>query len=139
RCKRVVEIKEGPYRVDPRFGGPEYETIACLGPYCGTGDLAAIAKANELCNRYGLDTIGTGATIAWAMECFEHGLITTADTGGLELRFGSVDAMLALVEQIAFRRGFGAVLADGSAKAAQRIGKGTEAFVVAVKGAELPA
>lgn len=139
RCKRVVEIKEGKYKVDPRYGGPEYESIACLGSYCGIGDLAAIAYACELCNRWGLDTIGTGASIAWAMECFEHGLITTEDTGGLTLRFGDADLMIELVEQIAFRRGFGAVLADGSARAAQKIGKGTEAFVVAVKGAELPA
>ena len=139
RCKRVVEVREGPYKVSPRFGGPEYESIATLGSYCGIGDLHAIALANELCNRYGLDTIGTGATIAWAMECFEHGLITATDTEGIELRFGRADAMLTLVDQIAHRRGFGDVLADGSAAAARKIGRGTGAFVVAVKGAELPA
>ncbi|HLH24352.1 MAG TPA: aldehyde ferredoxin oxidoreductase family protein [Chloroflexota bacterium] len=139
RCKRVVEIAEGPYRVAPRFGGPEYETIAALGAYCGIGDLAAIAKGNELCNRHGMDTIGSGATIAWAMECFEHGLLTPADTGGLEPRFGDAAAMLTLLEQMAERRDFGAVLADGSAAAAARIGRGTDAFLVAVKGAELPA
>ena len=125
RCKRVVEVKEGKYRVDPRYGGPEYETVACLGSYCGIGDLAAVARANELCNRFGLDTIGTGATIAWAMDCFEKGLITVADTGGLELRFGDADAMLALVEQIAYRRGFGELLAEGSAGAARKLGRGT--------------
>ena len=139
RCKRVVEVKEGKYRVDPRYGGPEYETVACLGSYCGIGDLAAVARANELCNRFGLDTIGTGATIAWAMDCFEKGLITVADTDGLELRFGDADAMLALVEQIAYRRGFGELLAEGSAGAARKLGRGTEKLVVAVKGAELPA
>jgi aldehyde:ferredoxin oxidoreductase len=139
RCKRVVEIADGPYPVASRFGGPEYETIAALGSYCGIGDLAAIARGNELCNRYGLDTIGSGATIAWAMECFEHGLLSADDTGGLELRFGAADVMLELIEQIAQRRDFGAVLADGSTAAARRIGRGTEAFVVAVKGAELPA
>jgi aldehyde:ferredoxin oxidoreductase len=73
------------------------------------------------------------------MECFEHGLLTTQDTGGLELRFGDADLMIELVDQIAHRRGFGALLADGSAKAAKQVGRGTEAFVVAVKGAELPA
>lgn len=139
RCKRVVEVTEGEHPVAPRFGGPEYETIAALGSYCGIGDLVAIANANELCNRHGMDTIGTGATIAWAMECFEHGLLTTDDTDGLTLRFGDAALLLALVDQMAHRRGFGAVLADGSAAAARRIGRGTEAFVVAVKGAELPA
>ncbi|MBI4579183.1 MAG: aldehyde ferredoxin oxidoreductase family protein, partial [Planctomycetes bacterium] len=143
RCKRVVAVTDGPYRVDSRYGGPEYETIACFGSYfgsyCGVGDLAAVAKANELCNAYGLDTIGTGATIAWAMECFEHGLLGPVDTGGLELRFGDADALLALVEQIAHRQGFGAVLAEGSVRAARWLGRGTEAFVNAVKGAELPA
>ena len=139
RCKRVVEITEGKYRVDPRYGGPEYETVACLGSYCGVGDLAAVAKANELCNKLGLDTIGTGATIAWAMDCFERSLITEQDTGGMELRFGDADAMLQMVEQIAHRRGFGNTLADGSARAAKVLGRGTEELVVAVKGAELPA
>jgi len=139
RCKRVVEVREGPFRVDPRYGGPEYETVACFGSYCGVGDLAAVAKANELCNRYGLDTIGTGATIAWAMDCFEKGLIGLPDTDGLELRFGNADAMVEMVERIAFRRGIGEVLAEGSARAARILGRGTEALVVAVKGAELPA
>ncbi|MHB1415629.1 MAG: aldehyde ferredoxin oxidoreductase family protein, partial [Chloroflexota bacterium] len=139
RCKRVVEVKDGKYPVDPRYGGPEYETIACLGSYCGIGDLAAISRANELCNRLGLDTIGTGATIAWAMDCFEKGLLTTEDTGGLELRFGNADAVMALLPQIAARRGFGAILAEGSAAAACQIGRGSEELVVTVKGAELPA
>ena len=139
RCKRVVEIQGGQFPVNPRYGGPEYETVACFGSYCGVGDLAAIARANELCNRYGLDTIGTGATIAWAMDCFEQGLITAEDTGGIELRFGNAAAMVQMVEQIAHRRGFGGVLAEGSARAAQIVGRGTEKLVVAVKNAELPA
>ncbi|MCL4534721.1 MAG: aldehyde ferredoxin oxidoreductase family protein [Bacteroidetes bacterium] len=139
RCKRVVEVKEGPFLVDPRYGGPEYETVACFGSYCGIGDLAAVAKANELCNMFGLDTIGTGATIAWAMDCFERGLITLEDTGGIDLRFGNAEAMVALVERIALRQGFGELLAEGSARAAGILGRGTEALVVTVKGAELPA
>jgi len=98
-----------------------------------------VAKANELCNRYGLDTIGTGATIAWAMDCFEQGLITREDTGGLELRFGDADVMIRLVEQMARREGFGELLADGSARAAQFLGRGTDSLLVAVKGSELPA
>lgn len=139
RCKRVVEIKSGEFEVDPRYGGPEYETTATLGSYCGVGNLAAVAKANELCNKYGLDTIGTGATIAWAMDCYEKGLITKEDTNGLELHFGDAVAMVQLVEQIALRRGFGEILAEGSARAARILGRGTEKLVVAVKGAELPA
>lgn len=139
RCKRVVEVKDGKYPVDPRYGGPEYETVASFGSYCGIGDLAAVARANQLCNAYGLDTIGTGATIAWAMDCFERGLITTGDTGGIELRFGDADVMLEMVDRIAHREGFGALLAEGSARAAKTLGRGTEELVVAVKGAELPA
>jgi aldehyde:ferredoxin oxidoreductase len=139
RCKRVVEIKEGKYHVDPRYGGPEYETTACFGSYCGVDDLAAVAKANELCNKLGLDTIGTGATIAWAMDCFERGLISERDTGGLTLRFGDAETMVRIVEQMAYRTGFGDILADGSARAAKALGRGTEDLVVAVKGAELPA
>ena len=88
RCKRVVEIKEGPYQVDPLYGGPEYETVATFGSYCGVDDLPATCKANEICNKLGMDTISCGATIAWAMEAFEAGVITPKDTGGLNLRFG---------------------------------------------------
>ena len=139
RCKRVVEVKEPRWQVDPLYGGPEYETIATLGSYCGVGDLSAIAKGNELCNKYGLDTISTGATIAFAMDCFEHGLLTTADTGGIELRFGNGEAMVKLVELIAKREGIGDLLAEGSARAAARIGRGAERFVVAAKRQELPA
>ncbi len=139
RCKRVVEVTDGPYRVDPRYGGPEYETIATFGSYCGIDNLEAIARANQICNMYGMDTISCGATIAWAMECFERGLITTEDTGGIELRFGNAEAMVKMTEMIAKREGFGDILAEGSARAAQIIGRGTEEFVVAVKGQEVPA
>src|SRR5215208_7881153 len=83
RCKRVVEIKDGPYRSDPKCGGPEYETLGTFGSYCDVCDLAAIARANHLCNEYGVDTIAAGATIAFAMECFEHGILTTEQTNGL--------------------------------------------------------
>jgi len=138
RCKRVVEIEEGPYRVDPRYGGPEYETLAALGSYCGVSDLAAICYANQLCNMMGIDTISCGATIAWAMDCYEQGLISTDDTGGIELRFGSGEALVRMVEAIGHREGFGEVLAEGSARAAQQLGVG-EALVVATKGQEFPA
>jgi len=137
RCKSVVSIDE-PYKVDPQYGGPEYESIGALGSNCGILDLAAICKANELCNRYTMDTISTGMTISWAMECFERGLITLEDTGGIDLSFGNAAAMVQMVDDIAHRRGFGDLLAEGCARAAATIGKGSEAFAVHVKGQEFP-
>jgi len=137
KCKRVVKVDE-PYKVDPAYGGPEYETIGALGSCCGVDNLAAIAKGNELCNAYSLDTIGTGATIAFAMECFENGLITKEDTGGIELKFGNADAMVKMVEMIAKREGIGDVLAEGSMRAGEKIGKGASDFAMQIKGQEFP-
>ncbi|MBA7673047.1 hypothetical protein ES703_81235 [subsurface metagenome] len=137
QCKREVKVDE-PYTVDPRYGGPEYETLAALGSDCGITDLKAIAKGNELANAYGLDTISCGATIAFAMECFENGLLTSKDTGGIDLRFGNASAMLQLVEQIALRQSFGNVLAEGVARAAKKIGPAAEEFAMHIKGQELP-
>ncbi|HFD38472.1 MAG TPA: aldehyde:ferredoxin oxidoreductase [Anaerolineae bacterium] len=139
RCKRVVETEFQGQKVDPLYGGPEYETLATFGSYCGVDDLNAIAYANQLCNMYGLDTISCGATVAFAMDCFERGLLTPADTDGLELRFGNAEAMVRTVEAIALRRGLGDLLAEGTARAAARIGRGAEDLVVAVKGHDLPA
>jgi len=137
QCKREVKVDK-PYVVDPRYGGPEYETIAAIGSDCGITDLPAISKANELCNAYGVDTISCGATIAFAMECFENGLLSTKDTGGIELRFGNTEAMLQMVEQIALRQGFGDVLAEGVARAAKKIGPAADEFAMHIKGQELP-
>lgn len=137
-CKRVVEIKEGAYPVDPIYGGPEYETVASFGSTCGVGDLSAIARANQLCNAYGIDTISCGVTIAWAMECFERGLITTEETGGIELRFGNAAALVQMVELIGKREGFGRLLGEGSYHAAKMIGRGTDAFLTHAKGQEMP-
>ena len=139
RCKRVVETEYQNQKVLPTYGGPEYESIATLGTYCGVKDLNAISLGNQLCNQYGMDTIGCGATIAFAMECFENGLLTLEDTGGVELRFGSADAMLEMVRQIGERRGFGSLLAEGSARAAQILGRGAEEYLITVKGTEAPA
>jgi aldehyde:ferredoxin oxidoreductase len=138
RCKPVVEIKEGPYRVDARYGGPEYESLGALGAYCCVSDLAAVARANQLCNMYGMDTISCGGTIAWAMDCFERGLLTREDTGGIDLRFGNAGALVQLVEMIGEREGFGRVLGEGSARAAQHLEVGVD-LVVATKGQEYPA
>ncbi len=138
RCKRAVEITEGPYQVDPRYGGPEYETLATMGSYCGISDLAAVSRANQLCNMYGMDTISCGATIAWAMDCFEHGLLTTGQTDGIELRFGNAEALVRMVELIGKREGFGRILGEGSARAAEMLGIGGD-LVMTVKNMELPA
>jgi len=138
RCKRVVEVTEGPFQVDPRYGGPEYETIATMGSYCGVSDLAAISRANQLCNMYGMDTISCGATVAWAMDCFEQGLLTLEDTDDVELRFGNAEALVHTVERIGKREGLGRVLGEGSARAAETLGVGQD-LVVAVKNHELPA
>jgi aldehyde:ferredoxin oxidoreductase len=137
RCKKVVESKE-PYQVDRAYGGPEYETIGAIGSACGIDDLNAIAKGSEMCNAYSLDTISTGLSIAFAMECFENGLLTSEDTGGIELEFGNADAMLNMIELIARREGIGDLLAEGSARAAEKIGKGADAFAIQVKKLELP-
>jgi aldehyde:ferredoxin oxidoreductase len=140
RCKRVVEIKEGAYRADPKFGGPEYETLGTFGSYCGISDLAAIAQANQICNQNGVDTIACGATIAFAMECFEKGIITKEHTGGLELRFGDPDAMLKALELTVRAEGpLGRALSQGSERAAKRWGKAAEDCLITVKGAEAPA
>jgi len=139
RCKRVVEITEGPYKVDPHYGGPEYETSSTFGNYCGVSDLAAVAYANQICNQYGMDTISCGATIAWAMECFENGKITTEDTGGIELKFGNAEAMVKMAEMIAKEEGFGKILGMGSAAAAETIGRGTEEYLITGHKQEAPA
>lgn len=137
RCKKVVKISQ-PWEVDPAYGGPEYETLAALGSNCGIDQVEAIIKANELCGRYGLDTISTGVAISWAMECFEEGILTLQDTDGLELTFGNAEAMIELVERIARRKGLGDLLAQGTKRAAEKIGKGAEEFAMHVKGEEIP-
>ena len=140
RCKRVVEIEEGKYKFDPVYGGPEYETIGLVGASCGIGDLAAIAQAHLICDMYGLDSITCGATVAFAMECYEKGIITKEDTGGIDLRFGNADAMLEVVRQIAAKSGkLGPILAEGSARAAQVWGRGADECLTTVKNQEAPA
>ena len=136
RCKKVVKFDE-PYPVDPDYGGPEYEALAALGSDCGIDNLKAISKGNELCNAYSMDIISTGGVIAFAMECFEKGLLSTHDTGGIELRFGNDEAMLRCIELIARREGIGALLAEGTARMAQKLGDGTEDFAMHVKGLEV--
>lgn len=137
-CGRKIKITEGPYK-GLSGAGPEYETLGTLGGMCLIDDLEALAYGSSLCNRYGLDTISTGAVIAFAMEAFEKNLITAEDTDGIELKFGNTNAMLAMIEKIAKREGFGKVLAEGVRNAAEIIGKGTSEFAIHVKGLEPPA
>jgi aldehyde:ferredoxin oxidoreductase len=136
-CKRVVEVGP-PYNVERVYGGPEYETVGSLGSLCGIDDLKAIAHGNQTCNALGLDTIGTGTTIAFAMECFENGILTEKDTGGIELRFGNADAMMKMVEMIGRREGLGDILAEGAKRAAEKIGGGASQYAMQIKGQELP-
>jgi aldehyde:ferredoxin oxidoreductase len=139
RCKRVAEITEGKYKVDPHYGGPEYETTSTFGNYCAIDDLPAISKANEICNKYGMDSISCGATISWAFEAFNEGKLTLEDTDGLDLTWGNAESMVKLTEKIARREGFGDLLAEGSARAAKKIGRGTEQYLITFKGQEAPA
>ena len=140
RCKRVVEITEGAYKADPLYGGAEYETLSTFGSYCGVKDLAAISLANQICNMYGVDTISCGATIAFAMECYEKGIIGPNETGGIELRFGNAQAMLDTLQQIVENTGpLGKVLSQGSERAAKAWGPAAEDCLITVKGEEAPA
>ncbi len=137
-CKRVIALEDPVYGVDSRYGGPEYETIAALGSNLNILDLKAIAKGNEICNRTCMDTISAGMVIAFAYECFEKGIITAADTGGLELRFGDPLLMLKLLEMTARREGFGDLLAEGTARLAARWKVAESDLCLCVKGQELP-
>jgi len=137
-CCHYGWVRNGPY-AGVRGSQPEYESASAFGTKCGINDLAAVMKANELVTLYGLDVISTGQCVASAMEWFEEGVIDKKDTDGLELNFGNADAMVAMVEKIAKREGLGDLLAEGSWRAAQKIGKGAEKYVMTIKKQELSA
>jgi len=137
-CGRGTTIKEGKY-TGKTGEGPEYESANTLGALCGVSDMNAITMANYLCNENGLDTISTGSTIAFALECYEKGILTQTMTHGLELKFGSADLVIDLVKKIAKREGIGDLLAEGSRIVAQKLGKNSSHFAMNVKGMELPA
>jgi len=136
-CGRRVKIDKGPY-APVEGGGPEYETLALIGSLCLVDDLEAIAKANELCNRYGMDTISCGASIAFAMEAYEKELISKKETGELELLWGRGDVVVKMVEKIGRREGLGHLLGEGVRIAAEKIGKNAVEFSLHVKGLEVP-
>jgi len=136
-CKRVVKVDDGPFKTE-EGPGPEYETCCSFGTLIMNYDLAGVIKANEWCNRYGMDTITCGAMIAFAMEAFEKGLVTKRETDGIDLTWGNITGAISLLHKIAKREGIGAVLSEGSREAAKRLGKGAEEFSVEVKGLEVP-
>ncbi len=135
-CGRVYEIKTGPFA--GKGEGPEYESIGAYGCMCGVDNLEAITYAHNLSNDYGLDVISAGSTIAFAMECYEKGILTKSETDGLELKFGDSDVMVAFVHRIAKREGIGNLLAEGTKAASEKLGKGSEKLAMHSKGLELP-
>jgi aldehyde:ferredoxin oxidoreductase len=137
-CGRKTEIKEGPWK-GHKGEGPEYESVVTLGPMTGVNNMEAITMANFLCNEYGLDTISAGNTIGFAMECYEKGILTDEQTGGLKLKFGDENLLVELVEKIGKREGIGDLLAEGTKVMSEKLNKGSEKFAMHVKGLELPA
>ncbi len=135
RCGRYTAVRTGPYAYEG--GAPEFETQSSMGSRCGNDNLESVLFGHHLSNQYGMDTISLGATISWAMEAWDEGLLTTEDTGGVDLSWGNHETVVKLTRMIAFREGFGDVLAEGSARAAQKIGRGTGKFVMAVKKQEI--
>jgi len=136
-CGRVSVVKTGPYAC--KGEGPEYETIGAFGGMCAVESLEAITLAHNLCDDYGLDVISAGSSVAFAMECYEKGVLTKSQTDGLELEFGNPDVIIQLVHKIAKREGIGDLLAEGTKRMAEKLGKGTERFAMHVKGLEMPA
>jgi len=135
RCARYTTVKEGPYKYIG--GGPEFETQSALGSRCGNDNLESVLFGHHLANQYGMDTISLGGTISWAMEAWDEGLLTADDTEGIDLSWGNHGSIVKLIKMIAFREGFGDILAEGSARAAEKIGRGTEKFVMTVKKQEI--
>jgi aldehyde:ferredoxin oxidoreductase len=132
-------LDSGEYAIEEPSHIPEYETTAMLGTLCLNTNYESVIKCNDLCNRFGIDTMSAGGTIAFAIECYENGIISKEDTDGLELTWGNHKAITALVEKMVKREGIGDLLADGSRKASERIGKGSKEYAMQVGGRELPA
>ncbi|HJN39752.1 MAG TPA: aldehyde ferredoxin oxidoreductase C-terminal domain-containing protein, partial [Chloroflexota bacterium] len=136
-CKKRVRIETAKMTVDPKYGGPEYETLAAIGSNLGVTDIMAVCKSAEMVNYLGLDSISAGSVLAWAMEMAEMGVISPEDLGGEELTFGRGADVLRWIEMIAYRKGFGDVLAEGATHAARKIGQDSGKYVMAVKGIDL--
>jgi aldehyde:ferredoxin oxidoreductase len=135
RCEHEVVVPEGPYK--NTMTRMEYESLWALGPYCGVDRLDAIIKAMDLCNYYGIDSISAGVIVGFAMDCYESGILTREDFGGIDARFGNAEAMVQLIEKIGKREGVGDTLADGVKFAAQKIGKDSDKLALHIKGVEV--
>lgn len=135
-CGGHVKVVSGPFASEAHK--PEYETLGSYGTMCLNDNVESIIKVNDICNRMGLDTISAGCTIAFAIECYENGLITKEDTEGIELKWGNAEAIVAMTEKLAKREGFGAVLADGAKVATEKIGKGADQYAIHIGGQEIP-
>jgi aldehyde:ferredoxin oxidoreductase len=134
-CDHINVVRDGPWA--GTVASVDYESLELLGPNCGVGDLGAITKAVELCDTLGIDTISAGVTVSWAMEAYEKGLLTKDDCDGLDLRFGNAEAMVEAVRRMCLREGnLGALIADGAARAAEKLGKGSEKFAMVNKKLE---
>ena len=134
-CEQIFETTDSGESIQNRL---EYETLYALGPLCEIKDRNTVIKASKMCDLAGLDTVSTGVTIAWAMECFEHGLLTLKDTEGIELKFGNSAALMDCVEAIASQKGIGQLLHGGCKKAAMTLGHGSDYWAMHVKGLEMP-
>lgn len=134
-CGGIFNVTTGKYPVGETHK-PEYETIGAFGTMCMCDDLESIIKLNDMCNRSGLDTISAGTALAFAMECFENGIISESDTDGIELTWGNAEAMIAMTEKMISREGFGDILADGVKIAAEKIGNGAAQFAMHIGGQE---
>ena len=137
-CKRSVEGEKGKFKVTRQYGGPEYESIGLLGSNLGVNDITAVAALNERCNALGLDTISAGATISWAVECFERELLTKEDTQGVKLEWNDPEVYIKLLDDISYKNGLGELLSQGCSRASKAIGRGTEKYAIHVKGQEPP-
>jgi aldehyde:ferredoxin oxidoreductase len=138
-CGGYMKAGTGEYKYAAGSRKPEYETTAMFGTNCLNNNLESILRASDICDRYGIDTISAGSTIAFTIECYENGLITKSDTDGIEMTWGNHKSIVAMTEKMAKREGFGAVLADGVKAAAERIGRGADQYAIHVGGQELPA
>jgi len=135
-CEKWVAVKEGKYK--GAIIGLDYEPLFALGPNCGIGELPPIIKLVQLCDELGIDAMSAGVIVSWAMECYERGILTKEDFDGLEPYFGNDEAAVELIRKIAYREGIGDLLAEGTKRAAAKVGKGSDHFAMQVKGLEMP-
>jgi aldehyde:ferredoxin oxidoreductase len=138
-CGGIMKPNAGEYAYSEEAHKPEYETLAMFGSNLLNENLDSIVKLNDICNRYGLDTISAGAAVAFTIECYENGILTKKDTDGLEMTWGNTETIVSMTEKLGKREGFGDIIADGVKIAAEKIGKGSEKYAMHIAGQEVPA